>query len=56
MQRVLAAAKRSGAAGLVLLHEPGHFDAIRSADLAILAELAEQEGQEPALGDRHRFA
>ena len=54
LQRMLTAAKRRGAAGLVL-HEPGHFIAIRSADLALLAELAEQEGREPAQGDRHRF-
>ena len=54
LQKILAAAARSGAAGLVL-HEPGHFVAIRSADLALLAELAEREGREPAVGDRHRF-
>ena len=42
LQKVLAAAKRGGAAGLVL-HEPGHFVAVRSADLALLAELAERE-------------
>jgi len=54
LQRMLTTVKRGGAAGLVL-HEPGHFVAIRSADLALLAELAEPAGQEPALGDRHRF-
>ena len=32
-----------------------HFVAIRSADLALLAELAAREGQEPAMDDRHRF-
>ena len=51
LANVLAAGKRSGAKGLVL-HEPGHFVAIRSADLALLADLAEQE---PAQGDRHHF-
>ena len=34
LQKILASATRSGAAGLVL-HEPGHFVAIRSADLAL---------------------
>ena len=51
LANVLAAGKRGGAKGLVL-HEPGHFVAIRSADLALLADLAEQE---PAQSDRHHF-